>query len=163
MNIKKIMLAGGCFWCLSKPYYEYSGIIHVYSGYAGGIVKNPTYEDVKYGQTFHRETILIEYDADIISFSEILDIYFETIDPFDGEGQFIDRGYNYTCAIFTSNEDEKRIIKEKLIKLEQEFNLKTYVPILDEVVFYMAEEYHQDFAIKNKELMEKEWKESGRK
>ena len=107
---KVAMFAGGCFWCISKPYYECDGVISVYSGYAGGDEVNPTYSDVKSGKTSHRETIKIIYDSNVISYSELLDIYFESINPFDGEGQFIDRGFNYTCAIFTYDIEEINII-----------------------------------------------------
>lgn len=161
-NLKTAIFAGGCFWCMSKPYYEYDGIYYVYSGYAGGSEVDPTYEEVKKGKTSHREAIMIVYNPKIISYDKLINIYFNTINPFDGGGQYIDRGFNYTCAIFTDNEDEIKVCKEKINKLEEEFNQKTFVPILEEPVFYMAEEYHQDYAIKNPKEMEIEWISSGR-
>lgn len=160
---KSIMFADGCFWCMAKPYYEYDGVISVFSGYAGGLEVNPTYEEVKAHKTTHRETIKIVYDPNVISYDELLDIYFDTIDPFDGEGQFIDRGFNYTCAVFTSVEEEKNKVRKRLQKLEAEYKTPTYVQVLDEVTFYMAEEYHQDYAIKNPKEMEEELITSGRK
>ena len=162
-NYKSIMFAGGCFWCMSKPYYEYNGIIKVYSGYAGGTEANPTYEEVKTLKTGHRETIKIIYDPNIITFEALLDIYLDTIDPYDGDGQFIDRGFNYTCAIFTDDEEEIELSLKKLKQLEKDNNLITYVPILPKPTFYMAEEYHQDYAIKNPKEMEIELITSGRK
>lgn len=162
-NYKTVMFAGGCFWCMAKPYYEYAGVIQVFSGYAGGSEVNPTYEEVKSHKTTHRETIKIIYDPSVISYDELLDIYFETIDPFDGEGQFIDRGFNYTCAVFTSDEEEKSKVNKRLKMLEDEYKMPTYVQVLDEVTFYMAEEYHQDYAIKNPSKMEEELISSGRK
>lgn len=163
MSYKVAMFAGGCFWCAAKPYYEYEGVLHVYSGYAGGDEVNPKYEDVKNHKTGHRETIKIIYDSNIISFEELLDVFLETIDPFDEYGQFIDRGFNYTCAIFTNDLEERKICQMKIMDIERQYNKKAFVPILDEPIFYMAEEYHQDYAIKNPEEMEKELLESGRK
>lgn len=162
-NMDYLILAGGCFWCVSKPYYEYDGVNKVLSGYTGGVKKFPTYEEVKSGTTGHKEAILIEYDSSIISFDKLLDIFFETIDPFDDQGQFIDRGDNYTCAIYTLNEMVKKYSQEKLACLEKTFNKKTYVPILPPCDFYIAEEYHQDFAINHVEEMEAELINSGRK
>lgn len=156
------ILAGGCFWCMAKPYYEYEGIIHVYSGYSGGSEINPTYEKVKSQKTTHKECIKLVYDDEIISFNEILDIYFDTIDPFDDGGQFIDRGKSYTTAIFYSNEKMKEIAKEYINNISNKNNKNVAVEILEEMPFYMAEEYHQDYALKNPELMEKELIESGR-
>ena len=117
-DYKTAMFAGGCFWCVSKPYYEYDGVIRVYSGYAGGSEVNPTYEEVKSGKTSHRETVMIIYDPNIISYIKLLDIYLDTINPYDGDGQFIDRGFNYTCAIFTDDENEKTLAEFKIKKLE---------------------------------------------
>lgn len=161
-TIKQALFAGGCFWCMAKPYYEYDGIRKVISGYAGGDEVNPTYEEVKGGLTHHKETVLLEYDSNVISFKELLDIYFDTIDPFDEYGQFIDRGDNYTCAIFTDDAEERKIIAEYIDKIEREFKRKVQVKVLNRTVFYKAEEYHQDYALKNPEAMEKEEEISGR-
>lgn len=157
------ILAGGCFWCMAKPYYEYDGIINVYSGYSGGDKINPTYEEVKAQKTNHLECVKLIFDEDIISYREILDIYFDTIDPFDDGGQFIDRGLSYTCAIFYHNNFMKEEIFNYIQNKENEYNKKIMVKIREEMPFYMAEEYHQDYAIKNPELMEQELILSGRK
>lgn len=159
---RQALFAGGCFWCMAKPYYEYDGIDRVFSGYAGGDTVNPTYEQVKTGTTGHRETVMLEYDSAVISFAQLLDIYFDTIDPFDEGGQFIDRGDNYTCAIFTDDETELEITAEFIARIERECNRKVQVKILGDTVFYKAEEYHQDYALKNPEEMEEELKSSGR-
>ena len=157
------VLAGGCFWCMSKPYYEYDGIEKVYSGYSGGIEEFPNYDDVKTQKTTHRECVKLVYDNTIINFSKILDIYFETIDPFDFDGQFIDRGHSYTTAIFYHNEKMRTTALEYIVNIENKYNKKVAVEVLEEMPFYMAEEYHQDYAIKNPELMEEELILSGRK
>lgn len=161
-NIKTCLLAGGCFWCSSKPYYEYNGILHVYSGFSGGEEIMPTYESVKHQQTHHLETIKIVYDENIISLKEILDIFFFTIDPFDDGGQFIDRGNSYRTAIFYQNQEMKEYIENYINKLQQNFEKKIVVRVLEEKVFYMAEELHQDYAIKNPDKMMVELIESGR-
>ena len=161
-NVKQVLFAGGCFWCMAKPYYEYEGILKVFSGYAGGSEINPTYEMVKKGLTHHRETVMLEYNEDLISYQELLDIYFSTIDPFDEGGQFIDRGDNYTCAIYTSNFLNRNLIKDFIKRIESNFKKTVVVKLLDDVVFYKAEEYHQDYALKNPELMAEELEKSGR-
>lgn len=163
MENKSCILAGGCFWCMSKPYYEYDGILKVYSGYSGGNEINPKYEDVKSQKTTHRECVKLVYDPNIISYNDILDIYFNTIDPFDDGGQFIDRGDSYTTALFYNSLEMKKEIENYISNLEIKYQKKIVVKVLEEKEFYMAEEYHQDYAIKNPELMEKELIESGRK
>ena len=157
------ILAGGCFWCMAKPYYEYEGIKKVYSGYSGGSEINPRYEDVKAQKTSHMECVKIVYDSNIISYEDILDIYFYTIDPFDDEGQFIDRGYSYSTAIFYRNNEMNNRIVKYIENKQTLYNKKIKVKILEESEFYIAEEYHQDYALKNPELMEKELIESGRR
>lgn len=161
-NIRQALFAGGCFWCMAKPYYEYDGICKVLSGYAGGSEVNPTYDEVKRGLTHHKETVMLEYDNSVISFKQLLGIYFDTIDPFDEYGQFIDRGDNYTCAIFTDDEEEKSIILDYICRIEAQFERKVQVKVLGRQMFYKAEEYHQDYALKNPEAMEEELKSSGR-
>lgn len=163
MENKSCILAGGCFWCMSKPYYEYDGILKVYSGYSGGNEINPKYEDVKSQKTTHRECVKLVYDPNIISYNDILDIYFNTIDPFDDGGQFIDRGDSYTTALFYNSLEMKKEIEEYIKDFEQKHYKKVVVRVLEEKEFYMAEEYHQDYALKNPELMEKELIDSGRK
>ena len=161
-NITSCVLAGGCFWCMAKPYYEYDGIIHVYSGYSGGDEILPKYEEVKKQETHHKECVKLIYDESIISYKEILDIYFNTIDPFDDGGQFIDRGDSYTTALFYNDEKVKEEAVSYIEDIERRFEKKVAVKVLEEKVFYMAEEYHQDYAIKNPQEMQKELEESGR-
>lgn len=162
-GLSTCVLAGGCFWCVGKPYYEYEGINHVYSGYTGGNKILPMYEEVKSQTTHHLEAVKLIYDKNIISYEDILDIYFETIDPFDSDGQFIDRGESYTTCIYYKSCEMKEQIIKYIQALEVELGNKICVKVMPEEVFYMAEEYHQDYALKNPELMEKELIESGRK
>ena len=162
-NIKECVFAGGCFWCMAKPYYEYEGVKKVLSGYCGGDEKFPTYEQVKNQKTSHRETVKIIYDSTIISFEKLLDIYFDSIDPFDEEGQFIDKGFSYTTAIFYNDEIEKEKTKNKIREIEEKYNKKVSVKIIKMHPFYLAEEVHQDYSLKNPIEMEQELILSGRK
>lgn len=162
-NIKEAIFAGGCFWCMAKPYYEYDGVYSVLSGYTGGHTLNPTYYDVKSQKTGHMEAIKITYDADQITYDQLLDIYFYNIDPFDQNGQFIDRGESYSCAIFYTSQEDYEKAKNRIIKIEKEHNKKVYVRLLKADIFYAAEEYHQNYHIKNPKEYKIEFDSSGRK
>ena len=154
--------AGGCFWCVT-PIYKMYGVDKVVCGYSGGDEVNPTYEDVKHQKTGHRETIMLEYDPEKVSFSKLLDIFFANVDPYDSEGQFIDKGFSYTLAIYYNNEEEKQLAKERIDKLQAESQKEVFVALEPFKSFYEAEEYHQDYYLKNPEAFEKELVESGRK
>lgn len=160
--MKEAYFAGGCFWCVT-PIYKMYGVDEVICGYAGGDEKDPTYEQVKHQETGHRETIKLVYDPEKVSYDKLLDIYFANVDPFDAEGQFIDKGFSYTLAIFYMSDDEKKTALEKIGKIEQESGKKVQVEVLPFKNFYEAEEYHQDYYLKNPEAFEKELIESGRK
>lgn len=161
-NLETVVLAGGCFWCMAKPYYEYDGIVHVYSGYSGGEEIFPKYEQVKSQSTTHKECVKLVYDKTIISLKSILGIYFDVIDPFDDEGQFIDRGDSYTTAMYYYDDYQYQIMKEYLEEQEEKYQQKVVVKLLKEQIFYKAEEFHQDFSIKNKKEMKEELESSGR-
>lgn len=158
----KAYFAGGCFWCVT-PIYKMYGVDKVTCGYSGGDEVNPTYEDVKAQKTGHRETIMLEYDDKTVTYDNLLDIYFANVDPFDKDGQYIDKGFSYTLAIYYTNEKEKEIAEARVKKIEEESGKKTYVAIEPFKSFYEAEEYHQDYYLKNPEEFEKELRESGRK
>ncbi len=154
--------AGGCFWCVT-PIYKMYGVDKVICGYSGGDEVNPTYEDVKSQKTGHRETIKLEYDPQKVSYDKLLDIYFANVDPFDGEGQFIDKGFSYTLAIYYNSEEEMKLAQEKINQLEAKSQRQVHVELEPFKNFYEAEEYHQDYYLKNPEAFEKELIESGRK
>ena len=154
--------AGGCFWCVT-PIYKMYGVDKVTCGYSGGDEVNPTYEDVKAQKTGHRETIMLEYDNKTVSYDNLLDIYFSNVDPFDKDGQYIDKGFSYTLAIYYTTEEEKEKAEARIKKIEEESGKKTYVAVEPFKSFYEAEEYHQDYYLKNPEEFEKELIESGRK
>ena len=159
---KYAYFAGGCFWCVT-PIYKMYGVEEVVCGYAGGDEKDPSYEDVKAQKTGHRETICLKYDPDMVSYGELLDIYFANVDPFDGEGQFIDKGFSYTLAVFYTDEEERLLAEKRIEDIEKESGRKTFVSLLPYRNFYKAEEYHQDYYLKNPEAFERELIESGRK
>ena len=160
--MRNAYFAGGCFWCVT-PIYKMYGVDKVICGYAGGDEENPTYEQVKHQQTGHRETIKLVYDPEKVAYDKLLDIYLANVDPFDGEGQFIDKGFSYTLAIFYETDEEKEKAKVKIDKLQGESGKKVEIALLPYKNFYEAEEYHQDYYLKNPEAFEKELIESGRK
>ncbi len=154
--------AGGCFWCVT-PIYKMYGVDRVVCGYSGGDEVNPTYEDVKNQRTGHRETIMLEYDPEKVSYAKLLDIFFANVDPFDSEGQFIDKGHSYTLAIYYNSEDEKLMAENRIKKLQIDSQKDVFVAVEPFKSFYEAEEYHQDYYLKHPEEFEKELIESGRK
>ncbi len=160
--MKEAYFAGGCFWCVT-PIYKMYGVDEVICGYAGGDELNPTYEQVKQQKTGHRETIKLIYDPDKVSYERLLDIYFANVDPFDAEGQYIDKGFSYTLAVFFNNEEERTSVFNKISEIEIKSGKETQVAVLPFKNFYKAEEYHQDYYLKNPEAFEKELKDSGRK
>lgn len=154
-NIKEVVsstqeiatFAGGCFWCVEAPFEGVDGVISVISGYAGGKEKNPTYSEVSGGQTSHRESVQITYDPEIISYAELVDIFWQTFDPTDIGGSFFDRGSQYESAIFFHNEEQKKVAEESKKRLDQSkrFSKPIATPIIKFTNFYPAEEYHQDY------------------
>lgn len=158
MNINTAYFAGGCFWCMTKPFDNFEGIEKVTSGYMGGTTDNPTYEDVKKGTTGHYETVKIEYDVALFSYHKLLEIFFSVIDPLDDAGQFQDRGSQYKTAIFYTNDDQKKIAENYIQQLQHTIYSDKAIAtkILPASTFYKAEEYHQDFYKKNPEHYAKE-------
>ena len=155
--------AGGCFWCICGAIDGTPGVISVVSGYSGGDEENPSYEDVKAQKTGHRESIKVVFDESIMTYEKLLDVFFDNIDPFDAEGQFIDRGRSYTTAVFFTNEEEREAAERKIAEIEAETGKKVRVAVEPFKTFYEAEERHIDFHKKNPELYERELEESGRK
>ncbi|WP_226534939.1 peptide-methionine (S)-S-oxide reductase MsrA [Fictibacillus halophilus] len=163
-NKELATFAGGCFWCMVKPFDELPGIHGIVSGYTGGEVENPNYEQIKTGETGHREAVQITFDPEVFPYQKLLDLYWPQIDPTDDEGQFIDRGSQYRTAIFYHTEEQKELAEESRKKLEESGRFKK--PIVTEILaatdFYRAEEYHQDFYKKNPEAYKEERVTSGR-
>lgn len=144
-------LAGGCFWCLEAVYDELKGVKRVVSGYAGGAVPNPTYEQVCTGNTGHAEVVQIEYDPAIVSYRDLLEIFFTIHNPTTLNRQGADVGTQYRSAIFYHDENQKQVAEEIIAELEDEGAFSD--PIVTEVsaldTFYPAEEYHQDYYANN--------------
>ncbi|MGL9804059.1 peptide-methionine (S)-S-oxide reductase [Enterococcus sp. DIV0448] len=149
---KKAVFAGGCFWCMVKPFETQPGIIAVTSGYTGGHVPNPTYEQVTTGTTGHTEAVEIEYDPSLVSYEQLVEIYWQQTDPTDAFGQFADRGDSYRPVIYYSNEEEREIAEASKKQLQESgrFDRPIVTKIEPRSEFYPAEEYHQDYYKKNK-------------
>ena len=149
-NTKEAYFAGGCFWCMEEFFEKIDGVEKVISGYSGGKTKNPTYEEVTYGNTGHFEAIKITYDVDIINYKKLLDLYWKNIDPFDAAGQFCDKGLSYRSVAFYKNQNEKNEIKNSIENIEKKFKGKKVVTFLKKFEkFYPAEDYHQDYYQEN--------------
>ncbi|MDR0138612.1 peptide-methionine (R)-S-oxide reductase MsrB [Metabacillus idriensis] len=150
-NLEAATFAGGCFWCMEPPFEKLDGVLEVISGYTGGTEENPSYNDVSSGKTGHVESVQIVYDPAVVSYEELLDVYWKQVNPTDSEGQFIDRGKQYSTAIFFHNENQKLAAQATKEKLDQSgrFDQKIVTPILPASTFYMAEDYHQDYYKKN--------------
>lgn len=163
-TFKKATFAGGCFWCMVKPFDELPGIHNVISGYIGGSVNNPTYQEVKTGETGHYEAIQITYDPTVFTYQNLLDLYWPQIDPTDDGGQFHDRGSQYRTAIFYHNIEQRELAEKSLMHLDQSnrFRYPVVTKIIPASHFYEAEEEHQKFYKKHPLKYKQEREESGR-
>ncbi len=160
----KIYFAGGCFWCMVKPFDSYKGIESVISGYMGGHLENPSYEQVKTGETGHYEVVEITYNEREFPIERLLDVYWPQIDPTDPDGQFHDRGPQYRTAIFYTDEAQK-IAAERSKKQQAEsgrFKKDIVTEIKAASDFYPAEDYHQEYYKKKPEHYKKDREISGR-
>lgn len=140
-------VAGGCFWCMEHPFEKLDGVYEVVSGYTGGALDNPTYEDVCSGRSGHLEAVQIIYDPSKVSYDQILDVFWKQIDPTDAGGQFVDRGSQYGTAVFYHNEEQKKAALASKEKLNASglFSRPVTTPVLPAEKFYPAEAYHQDY------------------
>ena len=161
-NMETAYFAGGCFWCITPTFQEMDGVYRVVSGYSGGDEVDPTYLDVKNQKTGHRETILVDYDPEKVSFPELLDIFIDGVDPFDADGQFIDRGFSYTLAVYYLNDAQRQSAETAIQALKEQSGQEVYIAVEPFKGFYAAEEEHQDYYRKNPEAFRKELIESGR-
>lgn len=142
---------GGCFWCIEAAYDEKPGVISAVSGYMGGDVKNPTYEQIGTGKTGHREVVQVTFDTSKTSYEKLLNIYWENIDPTQPDGQFADRGPQYRTAIFYHSEEQKdaALKSKKDLEDSKKFDKPILVEILPAKEFYIAEKYHQNYHKEN--------------
>jgi peptide-methionine (S)-S-oxide reductase len=148
---EKAIFGGGCFWCMEPPFDKQEGIISTISGYIGGHLENPNYQDVSSGQSGHIEVVEITYDPDVVSYDQLLKIYWVNVDPLNSTGQFCDRGSQYLSAIFYLNENQRIAAEDSLNALKKSKVLKGKIAttIRPASTFYPAEEYHQDYYQKN--------------
>ncbi|MCK3683329.1 peptide-methionine (S)-S-oxide reductase MsrA [Maribellus sp. YY47] len=151
-EVEKATLGGGCFWCTEAVYLELEGVVDVKPGYSGGHVKNPSYKEVCTGTTGHAEAVQITFDPEVVSYSQILEVFFATHDPTTLNRQGNDVGTQYRSAIFYHNEQQRETAEKVIRELEEE---KVYDrPIVTEITafdkFYVAEDYHQNYYARNK-------------
>lgn len=150
-TLEEATFAGGCFWCMVHPFDELPGVKQVISGYTGGHVENPTYEQVCAGTTGHYEAVRVVYDPGVVSYATLLEHFWRQIDPTDEGGQFVDRGPQYRTAIFYHDDEQKKLAEASKRALEQsgKFDRSIATAILPAGPFYPAEEHHQDYYRKN--------------
>lgn len=144
-------VAGGCFWCMEGPFQKLEGVQKVVSGYTGGDLEDPTYEEVCSGSSGHLEAVQITYDPSKTSYDQVLDVFWRQIDPTDAGGQFVDRGSQYATAIYYHNKEQKKAAESSRRRLDRSgrYTKPVITPILPAEKFYAAEDYHQDFHRKN--------------
>lgn len=150
-NIKTFVLGGGCFWCVEADFEKLDGVATVISGYAGGNVANPTYKQVSSGTTGHIEVVEIYYDSTKLTVVDLLDKYWQIIDPTDNNGSFIDRGKHYRPVLFYKTEEERKTILNEISIMDNSgfYDDKIKVDVLPFKEFYKAEDYHQDYYLRN--------------
>ncbi|WP_404473535.1 peptide-methionine (S)-S-oxide reductase MsrA [Vreelandella venusta] len=141
--------AGGCFWCMEPPYDKQPGVSATISGYMGGELENPTYEQVSRGGTGHIEVVQIEYDESQISYEQLLEVFWRNIDPFAVNRQFCDVGDHYRSAIFYSDDEQRQLAEASKAEMEARFDQEITTDILPAAEFWEAEEYHQNYYEKN--------------
>ncbi len=164
-GIRVATFGTGCFWCMESAFQETDGITAAISGYAGGTVENPSYEDVYTMSTDHRESVQVFYDPNLISYEEVLDVFWRGIDSTDDGGQFVDRGFAYTTAVFYHSDEQRQLAeqsKQELAATDRFEGRVIVTPIIEFTTFYEAEEYHQDFYLKSPERYGQYESNSGR-
>jgi peptide-methionine (S)-S-oxide reductase len=143
------LFAGGCFWSVESNFDKVEGVTGTISGFAGGHVDNPSYEQVVYTDTGHYEVVEITYDPDVVSYEHLLTVFWHTTDPTDAGGQFCDRGDGYRTAIFALDDEQAEIAAASKAALIEETGFDIVTEILPAAPFWAAEDYHQDFHINN--------------
>ena len=141
----KVIVAGGCFWCVEADFEGLDGVKEAVSGYTGGTLKNPSYKQVVQGGTGHYEAVEIEFDSSVISLDKILYIFLRSVDVTDDGGQFCDRGESYRTAIFTINKSQNEKAKSAIKNAQDELGKKIVTKVLELKNFYIAEDYHQNY------------------
>ena len=150
-SLAKATFAGGCFWCMEGPFDELEGVLSTTSGYIAGHKKNPTYEEVSAGTTGHTEAVQVVYDPKKITYQKLLDVFWVNIDPTVKDRQFCDHGSQYRSGIFYHNAEQQQLAEASKKQLEKDkpFDGMIVTEITEATEFYPAEDYHQDYYIKN--------------
>ncbi|MEQ1788848.1 MAG: peptide-methionine (S)-S-oxide reductase MsrA, partial [Rickettsiales bacterium] len=143
------VFAGGCFWCMEKPFDQLEGVISTISGYTGGNIKNPTYEQVSAGGTGHLEALQVTYNPDKITYQKLLEVFWKNVDPLDDKGQFCDKGEQYKSMIFYLSDEQKNLAEKSREDIAKKLEATIATKIIKASEFYPAEEYHQDYYKKN--------------
>ncbi|MEM7741869.1 MAG: peptide-methionine (S)-S-oxide reductase MsrA [Pseudomonadota bacterium] len=146
-DLQSMLVAGGCFWCVEADFEKVEGVYEVISGYGGGTTAGPTYKN--YEANGHREVALIRYDPEVIGFEDLATLFIRTIDVTDDGGQFCDRGFGYTTAVYYGTLEEQEILERVIAEGEAEIGRDIVTPIEPLPTFYPAEDYHQDYYKKN--------------
>ena len=148
---EQAIFAGGCFWCMEADFEKQAGVLSAVSGYTGGHLENPDYKSVTQGNTGHYEAVLVSYDPQQVSYSELLSVFWRNIDPLDDRGQFCDKGSSYLSAIFAEPGPQMRAAEESKARAQATLGVDRSIvtPILPVTTFYPAETYHQDYYKKN--------------
>jgi peptide-methionine (S)-S-oxide reductase len=144
-QLRTAIFAGGCFWCVEEAFDKVDGVVESTSGYTGGKLPNPTYEQVSNEDTGHAEAVRVRYDPARVNYARLLDVFWRNVDPFDGGGQFCDRGSSYRSAIFFGSAEEAQLAKESKEELARRFGRAIATEIVPAAAFYAAESYHQDY------------------
>lgn len=150
-GLAEAVFAGGCFWCMEKPFDQLEGVVSTTSGYTGGQRENPTYEQVSSGSTGHTESVQVRYDPAQVSYAELLKVFWHNVDPLDSKGQFCDKGSQYRSGIFYGSAEEKALAEASKAELEAQDAFKPGIAteITAATRFYPAEDYHQNYYEKN--------------
>ena len=145
------IFAGGCFWCIEADFDQIEGVLETVSGYTGGDVEEPTYREVVAGGTGHREALRVVYDPEVVSYDELLTAFWHSVDPTDDGGQFCDRGFSYTTAIYVMSEAQRAAAEASKARVRRDLAVDAAIetPIVDAGAFWRAEEYHQNYYEKN--------------
>ena len=148
-GLESAIVAGGCFWCVESDFDKVAGVVETVSGYSGGETENPTYQQVIGGGTGHREVVRIVYDPEIIDYPTLIAAFLRTVDVVDGGGQFCDRGFSYSTAIYADGPMQRAAAEAAIAEAEAELGAEVVTPVEDAGAFWPAEDYHQDYYLKN--------------
>ncbi len=152
-NLQTAIFAGGCFWCVESDFEKVRGVTDAVSGYTGGSAANASYKKVSSGRTRHLEAVKITYDADVVSYDTLIDIFWRTVDPTDAGGQFCDRGDSYRTAVFAIGDVQFNSATSAKATAQKELGQTIVTPVIPAGEFYPADDYHQNYHTSNKKVL----------